>query len=43
MTWSKDHPRRAGELDFRFANEAGRVDEEHVRKALQRHERRHTR
>lgn len=41
MTWQKDHPRRRGELEFHFANEALAANDDRVKRALARHDRRH--
>lgn len=41
MTWTKLHPRRKGELEFHFANEVTSVSDEKLRRAVERHDRRH--
>lgn len=41
MPWKKDDPRRRGELEFHFANESGAVEPKRIKRALERHERRH--
>lgn len=41
MSWQKDHPRRRGELEFHFGNEVKIANDERVKRALARHDRRH--